>query len=122
MIETCAQCHSRNFATVQLQNGDEMIRDADALVAEAIRIVAYLYEDGVLARPSDYEHAFPDLLALYEAATPIELKLYEMFQHHRAQAFKGVFHQNPEYAMWHGWSQMVKDLAEIKSMALDLRQ
>jgi hydroxylamine dehydrogenase len=46
MLKTCNQCHSVNFARQQLQLGDDMIRNADHLMAEAIRLVAGLYSDG----------------------------------------------------------------------------
>ena len=38
--QTCNQCHSGNFAKQQLEQGDDMIKEADRLMAEAIRIVA----------------------------------------------------------------------------------
>jgi hydroxylamine dehydrogenase len=40
---------------------------ADHLMAEAIRIVAGLYKDGVLKKHKSYPHAFPDLLTFSEA-------------------------------------------------------
>ena len=42
MIKTCNQCHSANFAQQQLEAGDDMIKNADHLMAQAIRIVADL--------------------------------------------------------------------------------
>ena len=36
MLDTCNQCHSGNFARVQLDNGDKMIKEADHLMAQAI--------------------------------------------------------------------------------------
>jgi hypothetical protein len=38
------------------------------------------------------------------------------------RAFQGAFHANPDYALWNGWSEMVRDLSEIKMMAEDLRR
>ncbi|NIP16452.1 MAG: cytochrome C, partial [Pseudomonadales bacterium] len=43
-----SDCHSRNFAKAELAKGDDMIREADHLLAEAIRVIAGLYEDGIL--------------------------------------------------------------------------
>ena len=37
-----SQCHSENFARGELEKGDEMIRQADHLLAKAIRIIAGL--------------------------------------------------------------------------------
>ncbi len=38
------------------------------------------------------------------------------------RAFQGVFHANPDYALWYGWSAMVRDLTEIREMAVDMRR
>jgi hypothetical protein len=38
------------------------------------------------------------------------------------RAFQGVFHANPDYALWYGYSEMVRDLQEIKEMAEELRR
>lgn len=44
MLAICGNCHSPSFAAQQLAQRDEMIRQADHLMAEAIRIVAALYQ------------------------------------------------------------------------------
>jgi hypothetical protein len=120
--KVCSNCHSPSFAKAELAKGDDMIREVDRLMAEAIGIVAGLYKDGVLAKPQDYAAAFPDLLAFHDAPTPIENTLFVMFLEHRMRAFQGTFHANPDYALWYGWSEMKRDLAEIKSMAAELRE
>ena len=121
MINICSQCHSENFATGELEKGDDMIKEVDHLLAEAIRIIAGLYEDGTLKKPESYAHPFPDLLTFHDAPTPIEQKLFVMHLKHRMRAFQGTFHANPDYALWYGWSEMVRDLASIKSMAENMR-
>jgi len=122
MLKACNQCHSANFAREQLQRGDDMIREADRLMAQAIETVAGLYRDGVLAKPASYAHAYPDLLTFHDAPTPIEQKLFVMFLEHRMRAFQGTFHASPDYALWYGWSEMRRDLAEIQHMAAELRE
>jgi hypothetical protein len=121
MVNTCNQCHSVNFAKAELEKGDQMIKETDRLMAEAIRIVAALYKGGVLAKPESYTYAFPDLLTFHDAPTVIEQKLFVMFLEHRMRAFQGAFHNNPDYALWYGWSEMQRDLTEIKTMAEELR-
>ena len=37
VLSTCKQCHSSDFATLQLKYGHDMIRSADHLMAQAIR-------------------------------------------------------------------------------------
>ncbi len=122
MIKICSDCHSENFAKLELEKGDDMIREADRLMAQGIKIVADLYKDGILEKPASYDYAFPDLLTFHDAATVVEQKLFVMFLEHRMRTFQGTFHANPDYALWYGWSQMVMDLAEIKELAEQMRK
>ena len=122
MLVICNNCHSLNFAKEELAKGDNMIKEADRLMAEAIQIVAGLYKDGVLTKPESYAYVFPDLLTFHDAPTPIEQELFVMFLEHRMRTFQGTFHANPDYAFWYGWSEMRRSLSEIKMMAEDLRR
>jgi len=121
MLETCNGCHSMNFAKAELQKGDDMIRQADRLMAEAIDVVAGLYQDGVIEKPESYAHAYPDLLTFHDASTPIETKLHDMHLEFRMRTFQGTFHNNPDYATWYGWAAMKKALTEIKYLAGEMR-
>ncbi|MEW6413128.1 MAG: multiheme c-type cytochrome [Candidatus Zixiibacteriota bacterium] len=121
LLKVCSDCHSENFAKAELSKGDDMIREIDHLLAEAIRVIAGLYADGTLAKPGSYAYPFPDLLTFHDAPTPIEQRLFEMHLKHRMRAFQGTFHANPDYALWYGWSEMVRDLAEIKEKAAEMR-
>lgn len=114
MVKTCNQCHSLNFVQSELDKGDQMIREADRLMAEGIRVVAGLYQDGTLRKPQTYAHSYPDLLTFHDAPTTIEQKLFVMFLEHRMRTFQGAFHNNPDYSLWYGWSAMQRDLTEIK--------
>jgi hydroxylamine dehydrogenase len=122
MLKTCNGCHSGNFAKVQLEQSDGLIKDVDHLLAEAIRTVAALYQDGILQKPKEYAYPFPDLLTFHDAPTPVEQQLFVMFLEHRMRAFQGAFHANPDYANWYGWSEMRRDLVEIQAMAEDMRR
>jgi hypothetical protein len=119
---TCSQCHSSNFAKSELQKGDMMIKEADHLMAEAIRIVSGLYRDGVISKPKEYAYAFPDLLTFHDSPTPVEQRLFVMFLEHRSRSFQGTFHASPDYALWYGWSEMQRDFTDIKFMAEELRR
>jgi hypothetical protein len=121
MLKTCNGCHSLNFARGELEKGDQMIRDADRLMAQAIDIVAGLYRDGIVPKPDSYAYAYPDLLTFHDAATPIEVELHEMHLEHRMRTFQGTFHANPDYALWYGWAAMQKSLTEIKYLAGEMR-
>ncbi len=122
MIGICGDCHSEGFAKGELAKADDMIRQADHLLAEGIREVAALYREGVLKRPVAYASAFPDLLTFHDAPTVIEQTLFEMHLKHRMRTFQGAFHANPDYALWYGWSEMVRDLTEIREEAGRLRR
>jgi hypothetical protein len=45
-----------------------------------------------------------------------------MYLEHRMRTFQGTFHANPDYALWYGWSELRRDLTEIKAMAEELRK
>jgi hydroxylamine dehydrogenase len=122
MIKTCNRCHSINFAKGELAKGDQMIKESDRLMAEAILAVAGLYKDGILPKPKNYAYPFPDLLTFHDAPTVIEQKLFVMFLEHRMRAFQGTFHANPDYALWYGWSEMQRDLTEIKEIAAEMHE
>jgi hydroxylamine dehydrogenase len=122
MLNTCGDCHSKNFASAELAKGDDMIRQADHMMAKGIRIIASLYADGTIKKPKNFDQPFPDLLAFHDTPTVIEQKLFEMFLKHRMRAFQGAFHANPDYTLWYGWSELVRDLSEIEERAVELRR
>jgi hypothetical protein len=122
MLKTCNQCHSGNFARQQLEAGDDMIKNADHLMAEAIKIVAGLYKDGIVPQPKNYTYAFPNLLTFHDAPTVVEQKLFVMYLEHRMRTFQGTFHASPDYALWYGWSEMQRDLTEIRELAEQMRR
>jgi hydroxylamine dehydrogenase len=122
MTATCRQCHSSSFAKSEMQKGDQMIKEADHLMAAAIRIVAGLYKDGVLTKPKNYQFSFPDVLTFNDAPTPIETQLFVMFLEHRNRAFQGAFHSSPDYAWWYGYSELQRNLTDIKYAAEEMRR
>lgn len=116
----CTSCHAPYFVQENVKNADQMIKAADAVFAEAIEIVAGLYQDGIIPKREDYP-AYPDLLTFYDTNTKIEQILYEMFMDHRMKTFQGAFHMNYDYSTWYGYAKMKKDLTEIKDLARDMR-
>lgn len=121
MIKICSDCHSEKYARNELEKGDQIIRQGDELLADGIRVISALYKDGLLEKPESYSYDFPDLLTFHDAPTPIEQTLFVMHLKHRMRLFQGAFHNNPDYALWYGWSEMVQDLTEIKHMAAEIR-
>jgi len=128
MIKTCSKCHSKSYACKQLEMGDEMLKKADHLMAEAINIVADLYQDGILKKPANYAFAYPDFLYFMRTgsgnlkqASYIEQVLFQMYMKHRMRTYQAFFHVNPDYAYWYGWAMMTKDLGEIRELARQMR-
>lgn len=122
MLATCSECHSENFAKNELEKSDQLIRVGDHLLAEAIRIIAALYQEGILKKPAEYKYNFPDLLTFHDAPTHIEQILFKMHLKHRMRLFQGGFHANPDYALWYGWNEMTLDLTEIRELNQQLRK
>jgi len=120
MIRVCTQCHTESFAREKLEAADQVIKESDALMAEAVDIVQSLYRDGILPPPKDYPPNV-DMLRFYEVENPIEQKLWVMFLEHRMRSFQGAFHMNPDYQHWYGWAEMKRDLVEIRKEAERLR-
>jgi len=121
MAKICSQCHSETYAKQELQNGDDSIRRADHLLAEAIRIMADLYKDKLLAAPLKGRD-FPWLTRFDAPPTEIEQTMDKMYQIDRMRAFQGAFHGSPKYALADGLSQMQKDLDNIKELAAQMRR
>ncbi len=120
-VTACEKCHSPSFVAENFKNADQMVKEADKLFAEAIDIVAGLYQDGIISNPERPGAKYPDLLTFYDVDTEVEETLYEMFMDHRMKTFQASFHMNPDYATWYGYAKMKKDLVEIREMAADMR-
>ncbi|MDX9820199.1 MAG: multiheme c-type cytochrome [Desulfococcus multivorans] len=128
MVNTCAGCHSKSYGETQLKMGDDMMRKADRLMAQAIEIVAGLYKDKILEKPAEYAFAYPDFMHFMRTGgkslefSHIEQVLFEMYMKHRMRTYQGFYHVNPDYAYWYGWAMMTKDLGEIQELAHLLRR
>ena len=58
----------------------------------------------------------------FRFGTVVEQKLFVMYLEHRMRTFQGTFHASPDYALWYGWSEMQRDLTEIKELAAQMRR
>jgi hypothetical protein len=116
----CQECHSEIFVSEQMAVSDGVLKEADALMAEAITIVKALYDDGILDVPEGWDFA-PDLLQFFSAQSDIEQELFTMFLEYRNRAFMGAFHNNPDYMWWYGYAMMQDSLQTIKDEAVSIR-
>jgi hypothetical protein len=120
MVATCESCHAEGFVEQQISSSDDMIREADKMMAEAITIVNGLYKDGYLKAPEEWKYA-PDLLQFYDSTSSIEHELFTMFLEYRQRTFQGAFHANPDYMYWYGYASMQNSLQFIKDEAANIR-
>jgi hypothetical protein len=130
MLSVCTACHTGEAAKRSLNDADAIERQSRELVEEARAIVEKLHQEGILLPPVSERPKHP-LLAdafttgphmLYENNSSIEGTFFKMRTFYAAMAFKGAFHQNPDYTHWYGNAPLKLALSEIKSQAAQLRQ
>jgi hypothetical protein len=130
MLDVCAKCHTRAFAARQLADGDAVQKESKALVDEAAGIVRDLDRLGLLdpAPSSRRPHPLagqklelgPQML--YEDLSRPEVLFFRMKKFFYVTAYKGVFHQNPDYAHWYGNAPLKLTLSELRSESALLRK
>jgi hydroxylamine dehydrogenase len=116
LVRACQGCHGSGFVHEQLDQRDQLIRQADALLAGAVREVAALYRDGVLERKG--AGPFPDLVK-WPSGSPPEQRLGRMFFDHRARLLAHAFHMSPQAVRWS--AELVEDAAAVKRLSDELR-
>jgi hypothetical protein len=130
MLDICEKCHTRKFGARSLEDGDAIQRQSIAMVEEAASIITELEKEGLLM-PSPADRPPHPLSGqkleigpqmLYEDISRIEAVFFRMKKFYYVTAYKGVFHQSPDYAHWYGNAPLKLALSEIRSEALLLRE
>jgi hypothetical protein len=132
MVQTCLPCHSSRFAAESLSKADEVKREADAVLFDAVKLITDLRNEGLLQRPASRAgveatggepgHSF--VLGgdrAYEGLSPIEQRFFDMFKYHHASTFKGAYHHSPEYTHNEGFLRMKQDLTYLNNEAARMR-
>jgi hydroxylamine dehydrogenase len=130
MLNICSRCHTPSLGRRNLESADRIFSQARALVAEAQEIVTELNREGLLLpKPSERP---PHPLAgkqfvigpkmIYEDISGAEAKFFRIMMFHFMSAYKGAFHQNPDYTHWYGIAPLKLALAELRSEAALLRK
>ena len=130
MLTICARCHLKSFAAQNLRDGDAIQRQSKALVEEADSIIREMEKEGLLipspaARPAHplYGNTLEiGAQMLYENLSRAEALLFRMKKFYYIISYKGVFHQNPDYAHWYGNAPLKLTLSEIRSEAELLKE
>jgi hydroxylamine dehydrogenase len=130
MLTICSECHTKAFSARNLADADKIEEQSSALVDEAKHIIEGLQKDGLLS-PSPAERPAHPLFGktfvigphmLYENLSFVESLFFKMKSFYAITAYKGAFHQNPDYAHWYGNAPLKLTLSEIKSEADLLRR
>ena len=130
MLSVCSECHTKSFSARNLADADKIEEQSKALVDEAKNIIEGLQKDGLLS-PSPADRPAHPLFGttfvigphmLYENLSFVESLFFKMKSFYAITAYKGAFHQNPDYAHWYGNAPLKLTLSEIKSEAALLRQ
>ncbi len=130
MLTVCAACHTSDFAARSLADADGIRQQSGKTVADAQAVVEDLQKKGLLA-PSPASRP-PHPLAgnnfvigphmLYEDLSSVESLFFKLKQFYAPTAYKGAYHQNPDYAHWYGNAPMKLTLSQIRSEALLLQE
>lgn len=130
MLGICAKCHTRALAERNLSDADKIEQQSRALVQEAQEIIEALNSEGLL-EPAPAQRPRHPLFGtgfvigphmLYENLSAVESEFFRMKQFHYMSAFKGAYHQNPDYTHWFGNAPLKLSLSEIKGRAALLRK
>ncbi len=129
MLRICEGCHTPRLARHALEDADAIKREADRLVAEAVKIMRGLHADGLLdPMPSDrpaHPTAGHALVLgggmLYENHSEAERIFFDLAKFAHAITFKGAYHQSGDHTHWLGMARLKEDLEELKAEERRLR-
>jgi hydroxylamine dehydrogenase len=130
MLGVCTKCHSRRFATEQLENADRVKEEGFKLLEAAKKAIQGIEREELLypsitERPPHPTEGQKLVLAdpqLYVGTSYIERLFFTMFKFHNIRVWKSGYHFSPAYTHGHGWSEMQMDLIDIKEEAKKLKE
>jgi hypothetical protein len=120
-IKICYRCHSQKYIDYQFDHYEKVTKESIHLLAEGVRIVAKLYEDGIIEKPESYPYNYPFMLAFYNSPTPIEQDLYLMLEEWHNRMTMGSFHESADYMHWEGYAPMKEHLVRMGAEAQRMR-
>lgn len=130
MLAICQQCHSARAARRALEDADEIKREADRLLSEAVRIVTGLHDDRLLDPMPEERLPHPTAghalvlggPALYENHSEPERIFFDLAKFAHAITFKGAYHQSPDHTHWLGIARLKADLEALRAEERRLRK
>jgi hypothetical protein len=130
MLDVCARCHTRKMASRSLADADDVEVQSKEILGEAMGIVTRLGQEGLLLPGPGERPEHPlfghDVVVgphmVYENISRPEATVFRMMMFYYMSAFKGAFHQNPDYAHWFGNAPLKLGLSDVQSDAAVLRK
>lgn len=134
-VQTCTMCHSESFAKAYLDTADKGTIQGLKVEQEAKNVINELFKDGLLtgqktnrpAPPAPEKDEAGGFFQLFWAKgnnpSRVERIYADMWEHDLIKHYKGIFHANPGgFTYTEGWSELMKDYAEIMDEDTKLRE
>ncbi len=103
MQAVCQECHNKNWIDAFYEDADAATLAVNDWVEDSNDIMAPLRENGLLtADPFD---------------EPIDFVDFDLWHHWGRTTKFGSWMQGPDYAQWHGAYEVLRDLAELRTLA-----
>lgn len=115
LVKVCSECHSESYVLQYFEKADNVVKDSTSQLAEAIKLTVEAREKGLIPpRAGEPENPYPFLLNFYEEPSGIDRSVWLLFLEYRMRAFQGMFHVNPDYTHWYGWSEIRRTVEDVK--------
>ncbi len=125
--EVCGQCHGKNYSDEWLLVADLVHENTRTILSEGWDMVRALAVTGNQDIPTEDTPVNPETgtTDTYGAnmktrnLSEVEKLYFTAMKYDAVMAWKGAFHQNPDYTHWLGYNQLVMDLGHISDEATD---
>jgi hypothetical protein len=107
MQQVCRECHSPNFVETFYVDADALVDAINEWAIEGRDIYADLRDRG-LVTPEPFDE-------------PIDFVNFDLWHHWGRTAKFGAWMQGPDYTQWHGAYEMLRELAELRRVAAELK-
>lgn len=121
MLSVCNSCHSRHFAKKTLASADDIHQKTEAVIDEARGIISGLEKEGLISPPLNgiANNQFPGhaLMLGNPQIFSGKSRMYYLFfnlTNSVSITWKGAYHMNPNYTYLYGWTELQRNLDEMK--------
>jgi hypothetical protein len=108
MQNVCGACHNRKFITLFYQDADRLTEAINDWVRESNEVIAPLREANLLT-PVPFDE-------------PVDFVHFDLWHHWGRTAKFGAWMQGPDYVQWHGAYEILKEMAELRTIVQEKLQ